>query len=138
MHSSPCFLQLHYFMSQLVLHMHQTTLNRSAVIDHGLFIVIITGRGGGVTKRRKRRRKKQPFQGISFPLILLAALALLLLYLCLRQRILEAVIPCFESEGCMFDGKQHQQLASHGQTRLLLTLFSHSSPPCDHTLKMEL
>ena len=30
-----------------VLHMHQTTLNRSAVIDHDLLIVIITGVGGG-------------------------------------------------------------------------------------------
>ena len=29
-------------LSQLVLHIHQTTFNRSAVIDHGLFIVIIT------------------------------------------------------------------------------------------------
>ena len=46
-------------MLQLVLHMHQTTLNRSAVIDHGLFIVIITGRGGGGWRRREEKEEEK-------------------------------------------------------------------------------
>ena len=112
-------------MSQLILHMHQTTFNKSAVTDHGLFIVIITGRGGGGGDEEKKKKKKATFlrhqlssHFFVFFCFFGAALALLLLYLCLRQRTLEAVIPCFESEGCMFDGKQHQQLASHGQTQV--------------------
>ena len=41
-------------MSQLVLHMHQTTFNKSAVTDHGFFIVIITG-----GEREKKKEKKE-------------------------------------------------------------------------------
>ena len=70
------------FMSQLVLHMHQTTFNKSADTDHGFFHCHYHGwweREGKKKEKKKEKRKKEEeaknkpksnlFEGISFPLI---------------------------------------------------------------------
>ena len=64
------------------------------------------------------KQKSNLFKGISFPLIFWPPRDYSFLILVWGKGLWRQSFPASKVKGCMFDDKQHQQLASHGQTQV--------------------